>query len=293
MDTFVLVKWRVKTRIGEGSQGGACNCNPKLNLKRSNQSCQRYAPNTPSLCFPFDIWTQPNLEQHSCLPELSRAGNVANRIGDPWLSIRWPIGNLRTLYHQSLHAVLICFIDVSTWKNGARKYWNTNGISAPTYGDRALPDCRWSCAADEPNTSVYDIFRRCRGWWYAEHYHITCENLVHLRFRVDGENVELDAIRALQYEGSRAEVALGFKENGNEMVKLKRWKDGKEFYTQALGALRGIVQERRLDLSAGVSTIEAPSTADKAAEILHEKQIEEACYINRALCNLELRTFGS
>lgn len=115
-----------------------------------------------------------------------------------------------------------------------------------------------------------------------------------MRFRVDGENVELDAIRALQYEGSRVEVALGFKENGNEMVKLKRWKDGKELYTQALGALRGTVHERQSDHSAEVPTREASLIADEtAAEILHEKQIEEACYINRALCNLELRTFGS
>lgn len=122
---------------------------------------------------------------------------------------------------------------------------------------------------------------------------MTRENLVHLRFRVDGENVELDAIRALQYEGSKAEVALGFKENGNEMVKLKRWKDGKEFYTQALGALHGAIQETQPDLSAEASTIEALSESDKVAETLHEKQTEEACYINRALCNLELRTFGS
>lgn len=82
----------------------------------------------------------------------------------------------------------------------------------------------------------------------------------------------------MQYEGTRSEVALGFKENGNEMVKVKRWKDGKEFYTQALGVLH---KESKQD---------PKSDTDQGAEIQKEKKIEEACYINRALCNLELRT---
>lgn len=85
-------------------------------------------------------------------------------------------------------------------------------------------------------------------------------------------------MRALQYEGSRSEVAIGFKENGNEMVKAKRWKDGKELYTQGLGVLH---KESKQD---------PKSDPDQEAEIQKEKKIEEACYINRALCNLELRT---
>ncbi|KAL8819354.1 MAG: hypothetical protein Q9223_002190, partial [Gallowayella weberi] len=52
------------------------------------------------------------------------------------------------------------------------------------------------------------------------------------------ENVQLEALRALQYEGTRAEVALGFKERGNEMVAEKRWKDAKEFYTKGIAALK-------------------------------------------------------
>lgn len=99
--------------------------------------------------------------------------------------------------------------------------------------------------------------------------------------RLDGENLELEAIRALQYEGTRSEVALGFKENGNEMVKVKRWKDGKEFYTQALGVLH---KESKQD---------PKSDTDQGAEIQKEKKIEEACYINRALCNLELQNYRS
>lgn len=84
-------------------------------------------------------------------------------------------------------------------------------------------------------------------------------------------------MRSLQYEGSRSEVAIGFKENGNEMVKAKRWKDGKELYTQALAVLH---QDNKQD---------PKSDTDQGAEIQKEKKIEEACYINRALCNLELR----
>ncbi|MCJ1463049.1 hypothetical protein MMC07_001653 [Pseudocyphellaria aurata] len=97
----------------------------------------------------------------------------------------------------------------------------------------------------------------------------------------DGENLELEAIRALQYEGPRSEVALGFKENGNEMVKAKRWKDGKEFYTQALGVLH---KESNQDSTSGL---------DQVAEIQKQKKIEEACYVNRALCNLELQNYRS
>ncbi|KAI4212018.1 MAG: hypothetical protein LQ351_005200 [Letrouitia transgressa] len=94
----------------------------------------------------------------------------------------------------------------------------------------------------------------------------------------DGENVQLEAIKALQYEGTRAEVALNFKEQGNEMVAEKRWKDAREFYTKGILALK---QERQ----------ELPE--DLVSEDEKEKAIEEACYVNRALCNLELRNYRS
>lgn len=91
-------------------------------------------------------------------------------------------------------------------------------------------------------------------------------------------------MRALQYEGTRAEIAQGFRERGNEMAREKRWKDGKEFYTKGLAALKQPQQS-------------PPATNDDRKEVaemdpeaeLKEKEIEEACYINRALCNLELR----
>jgi hypothetical protein len=85
----------------------------------------------------------------------------------------------------------------------------------------------------------------------------------------------LDAIRALQYEGTRAEVALNFREQGNEAAKAKNWKDGKEFYTKGIAVL-----------NAKEDKWEKPADADKEQAMLREAR--EACYINRALCNLEL-----
>ena len=91
-------------------------------------------------------------------------------------------------------------------------------------------------------------------------------------------------MRALQYEGTRAEIAQGFRERGNEMAREKRWKDGKEFYTKGLAALKQ-PQETPPDTTDGEASIEL----DLEAEAKKEKEVEEACYINRALCNLELR----
>ena len=98
--------------------------------------------------------------------------------------------------------------------------------------------------------------------------------------------MELEALRALQYEGTPAEIAQGFKEQGNEVVKLKRWNDGKEFYTKGLAVLA----ERRKARLLGSSYVpgEEPSIAEDRAEIGKQKELEEACFVNRALCNLEL-----
>lgn len=102
--------------------------------------------------------------------------------------------------------------------------------------------------------------------------------------------MELDALRALQYEGTPAEVAEGFKEQGNEVVKMKRWKDGKEFYTKGLAVL---AQRKKIrSLKSPDETGEKPSFAEDEAEIGKQKELEEACYINRALCNLELSMFS-
>jgi hypothetical protein len=103
-----------------------------------------------------------------------------------------------------------------------------------------------------------------------------------------GPNMALEAIRSLAYEGTRAEVAGNFREQGNERARDRRWGVARGFYDKALEALRGPRQS-----GAEVDLVEL----DDEEEDAKEKAIEEACYVNRALCNLELRErlsiFGS
>lgn len=91
-------------------------------------------------------------------------------------------------------------------------------------------------------------------------------------------------MRALQYEGTRAEIAQNFREQGNDMARAKRWKDGKEFYSKGLAALK---QPHTVPPSNEDG--KPPPDLNPEAEAKKERDIEEACYINRALCNLELR----
>ena len=90
-----------------------------------------------------------------------------------------------------------------------------------------------------------------------------------------GENIALEAIRALAHEGSAVEVAQSFKEQGNNFAKVRAWKDARDCYDQALAALK------------------APCNPDEGeppqGDIIRARKIEEKCHINRALCNLELR----
>jgi len=109
----------------------------------------------------------------------------------------------------------------------------------------------------------------------------------------EGSNVELDALKALAYEGTRTEVAGGFKERGNECAKGKQWIDAREFYGQALSALKTVAAaavpgEEAPERNLGA---EAQEERDAEADARKELEIEEACYVNRALCNLELSTF--
>ncbi|KAI9932632.1 hypothetical protein AWENTII_005051 [Aspergillus wentii] len=96
----------------------------------------------------------------------------------------------------------------------------------------------------------------------------------------DGENVVLDALQAMQNEGTRAEVAQSYREQGNEAAKEKRWIDAKEFYTKAIAVIL-----------AKVDKWEKPEDPNEEAKLL--RQVEEASYINRALCNLELQNYRS
>ncbi|EEH16748.1 hypothetical protein PABG_06835 [Paracoccidioides brasiliensis Pb03] len=95
----------------------------------------------------------------------------------------------------------------------------------------------------------------------------------------DEDNIALEAIRSLQYEGTRAEIAQGFRESGNEVTRQKKWSDGKEFYSKAIGVLTGDNEWEKSD--------------DPEGDIIKEREIAEACYTNRALCNLELKNYRS
>ncbi|KAL8709842.1 MAG: hypothetical protein Q9220_005458 [cf. Caloplaca sp. 1 TL-2023] len=110
----------------------------------------------------------------------------------------------------------------------------------------------------------------------------------------DDDNIALSALKALQYEGTPAEIATSFKERGNEMVAEKKWKDAKEFYTKGILALKHAPQQ-----SSGTQTdviekkVENEDVDEEDDERQKEKKVEEACYVNRALCNLELQNYRS
>ncbi|POS85092.1 hypothetical protein EPUL_002057 [Erysiphe pulchra] len=96
------------------------------------------------------------------------------------------------------------------------------------------------------------------------------------------ENDDVEALRALAYEGTPHEVASGFKENGNECFLKRKWKDAKIFYEKAIDVL--LIEERKRQ--------HGPST-----ETDREKQLEisllEICLVNRAACHLELQNYRS
>lgn len=77
------------------------------------------------------------------------------------------------------------------------------------------------------------------------------------------------------------------------MAKAKRWKDAKEFYTQAIAVILK-KEEVEKDLT-GIAEHSAnpKSEEEQEAETRKEEEVEEACYINRALCNLELSMFST
>jgi hypothetical protein len=86
----------------------------------------------------------------------------------------------------------------------------------------------------------------------------------------------LEAIKALQHEGTKAEVAQGFKERGNEMVAEKKWTDAREFYTKGIAVLA----EKNED--------NWDKAEDQAAEEKQRTLLNEQLHVNRARCNLEL-----
>ncbi|KAK3114955.1 HSP70/90 co-chaperone [Teratosphaeriaceae sp. CCFEE 6253] len=102
---------------------------------------------------------------------------------------------------------------------------------------------------------------------------------------LDDDNSLLEAMAALAYEGTRAEVADNFRAQGNDCVRAKQWRDAREFYSKALAALKSPSQPPPPD----AEVVEV----DEEAEAKRERTLEEACYANRALCNLEMKNYGS
>jgi tetratricopeptide (TPR) repeat protein len=97
------------------------------------------------------------------------------------------------------------------------------------------------------------------------------------------ENDDLEALKALAYEGTSLEVSTGFKERGNESFTGKGYKDAKEFYTKAINILLLEVRKRQK----GVQTETSEEDVKKEVEVL------EASLVNRAACNLALRNYRS
>ncbi|MCJ1446423.1 MAG: hypothetical protein MMC23_006928 [Stictis urceolatum] len=92
------------------------------------------------------------------------------------------------------------------------------------------------------------------------------------------DNPELEAIKALLYEGTRLEIASNFREQGNEQARAKIWTDGKELYTKGLAALKAARKEGD------------PWGEEEDGK---ERGVREVLLVNRALCHLELGNLRS
>ncbi|KAL1597220.1 HSP70/90 co-chaperone [Paraconiothyrium brasiliense] len=107
-----------------------------------------------------------------------------------------------------------------------------------------------------------------------------------------GDNDALEALKALAYEGTKAEIAENFRQQGNDCARTKQWTDAKEFYDKAIAALKAPKKEP--DPEDGPPVIDVTDVeVNEEEEAEKEKVIEEACYINRALCNLEKKNYRS
>ncbi|SCU95227.1 LANO_0E09692g1_1 [Lachancea nothofagi CBS 11611] len=76
-----------------------------------------------------------------------------------------------------------------------------------------------------------------------------------------GENVKLEALKALAYDGEPHEVAENFKNQGNDLYKVKRYREARELYNKGV------------EIECNVAGI------------------NESLYSNRAACELELNNF--
>ena len=97
------------------------------------------------------------------------------------------------------------------------------------------------------------------------------------------ENNDLEALKALAYEGPPLEISSGFKERGNASFATKGFKDAKEFYTKGIDVLLIEVRKRQ----------KGEQTETSKADVVKEIRVLEACLVNRAACHLELKNYRS
>jgi tetratricopeptide (TPR) repeat protein len=105
------------------------------------------------------------------------------------------------------------------------------------------------------------------------------------------ENDDIEALKALAYEGNPSEVSLSFKEHGNDAFKEQKYADAKEFFTKAVQVLQAEARKRTMPgrvLEAGGT----PASMEES-EVSTERSLLEACLANRAACHLKLRNYRS
>ncbi|KZF25176.1 hypothetical protein L228DRAFT_236297 [Xylona heveae TC161] len=105
-----------------------------------------------------------------------------------------------------------------------------------------------------------------------------------------GENLELEAIRAMQYEGTRLEIAKNFREQGNDCVRTKQWRDANEFYTKGVATLSKKGKDKE-ELDLEEDDRKNGSGLQPEQREKEEKALLEVMYANRALGNLELKNY--
>lgn len=107
----------------------------------------------------------------------------------------------------------------------------------------------------------------------------------------DGEeNIMVEALKSLAYEGTRDQIAENFKNQGNEAVGEKRWLDAREYYSKALAALKGPRIPSHLE--EGDPMLKVVELEDDESIEKKERALEEACLANRALCQLEMSIYA-
>merc|ERR1712093_818625 len=101
------------------------------------------------------------------------------------------------------------------------------------------------------------------------------------------ENDGIEALKALAYEGTPAEVAQGFKERGNESFAEKSWKDAKEFYEKGINVLLIEVRKRQAanKIRSKMKGKVAVEEEVDEEEVKKEIKILEASLVNRAACH--------